>query len=140
MLFFNNASNNTFLVMITHKSSLSSGAWVLTSLEIHLHIHVKETWPFPKGLAFTEGLNISGLTGDLIAMFTPLLDQLLQTEGLNSLSPKPDRIACHSFFYCIIYFFNWFVRVFCIQNHSLLQVFQISSSSLTFIFELYSVV
>lgn len=91
--------------MITHKSSLSSGAWVLTSLEIHLQIHVKETWPFPKGLAFTEGLNISGLTGDLIAMFTPLLDQLLQTEGLNSLSPKPDRIACHSFFLLHYLFF-----------------------------------
>lgn len=55
-------------------------------------MHVKDTWLYPQELASIEGLKVVGLSAALITGCSHLLDQQFQTERLNSLSPKSNRI------------------------------------------------
>lgn len=72
MMFSNNETNNTLLVMMTHVKVHYTlvNELVLIFLDIHLHMPVKKTGSYPKGLAFTEGLNVATLNGDLFIMYS----------------------------------------------------------------------
>lgn len=69
-------------------------------------MHVKDTWLYPQELASIEGLKVVGLSAALITGCSHLLDQQFQTERLNSLSPKSNRIPhSQSPIFILLFFF-----------------------------------
>lgn len=139
----NNVYNNTLLVMMTHIKAYQAlvDELMLVSLEIRLcmrNMSPSQRTGFHRG---DEGCR---------SQWKPYYSAYSSVRPvtpnwtLHSSSPSCNRITCSCiypfFLLCYLFIcFYWFVEVFCILNHCLLQVFQIPSS-LTLVFEFYFVV
>lgn len=139
-MFSNHITDDTLLVMMNHLKIHCTlvNEPVLIFLEFRIHMPVKKTGSYPKGLASTEGLNVAALNGDLRTVYSSAEPETPNWMLKLSITRNCQKLlVAVTYFLLLFIYFYWLVKVFCIPNHSLLQMFQISSN-MTHIFEIYS--